>query len=481
MKILFATSECVPFVKTGGLGDVVGALPNELVRQGHDARVILPKYKTIRPEFVDEMEYITNITVYMGWRGQYCGVFRLERGGVTYYFVDNEFYFGHDNVYGDMYQDIERFAFFDRAVLALLPIIDFQPDVLHCNDWQTGMIPVLLKAHYAGDPFYWGIKSVFTIHNLKFQGRWDIETFGDVFSLTPDYFTPDKLAHYGDGNMLKGGLVYSDYITTVSPTYAQEIRYPYFGEGMDGLLSARENSLTGILNGIDYEEYNPATDKFLPTNYTAHNVVSRKKANKVALQEECGLVQDEKKFLIGMVTRLTSQKGLDLLLAVMDDICRNENVQMVILGTGEARYENALRDFENRHKGQICSYIQFNNGVAHRIYAGADAFLMPSIFEPCGLSQIIAMRYGTLPIVRETGGLFDTVDAYNEYENTGTGFRFSNINAHEMLHVIESAEELFFKNRTAWNQMVRRAMAKDFSWTESAKEYIKVYQKLLGK
>lgn len=480
MKILFASSECVPFVKTGGLGDVIGALPGELTRQGVDARVILPKYKTIPQKFVEEMEYITNISVPMAWRSQYCGVFRLLRGGVTYYFVDNEFYFGHDHVYGEMHEDIERFAFFDRAVLSLLPSLDFKPDVIHCNDWQTGMIPVLLHAHCQDNPFYWGIRTVFTIHNLKFQGVWDKETFRDVYSLSDDYFTPDKLSHQGDGNMLKGGLVYSDFITTVSPTYAREIRYPYFGEGLHGLLSARENSLCGILNGIDYDEYNPATDEFLAANYTARNFVSKKKENKLALQRECGLWEDDSKFVVGMVTRLTAQKGLDLLTAVMEDILRDDRLQLVILGTGDAQYEHALHALEARHKGQVCSYIQFNNGVAHRIYASADAFLMPSVFEPCGLSQIIAMRYGTLPIVRETGGLVDTVDAYNKFDNTGTGFRFANINAHEMLHQIEEAKELYFTSRTAWNQMVRRAMAKDFSWTESAQEYIKVYERMLS-
>ena len=480
MNILYATSECVPFVKTGGLADVMGALPGEVAREGHDARVILPKYKAIRGEWTNEMVYVTNIVVNMGWRSQYCGVFSYEKGGVTYYFVDNEFYFGHDHIYGEMHEDIERFAFFDRAVLALLPVLGFRPDVIHCNDWQTGMIPVLLKAHYAGDPFFWSIKTVFTIHNLKFQGIWDTETFEDVFSLTPDYFTSDKLAHYGDGNMLKGGVVYADFVTTVSPTYAREIRFPYFGEGLDGLLSARSNCLAGIVNGIDYEEYNPAKDPYLTEPYTAHSFVSRKAANKAALQEEVGLAVNKEKFLVGMVTRLTSQKGLDLLLAVMDDLCRMEDLELLILGTGDAYYENALRGYENRYKGKICAYIQFNNGVAHRIYAGSDAFLMPSVFEPCGLSQLIAMHYGSLPIVRETGGLLDTVDAYNEYENTGTGFRFANINAHEMLHAVEAAERLYTGNRTAWNQMVRRAMAKDFSWTESAKEYIKVYERLLG-
>lgn len=478
MKVLFATSECVPFVKTGGLADVVGALPAELCREGCDARVILPKYSAIAQKYKDEMRYISNIYIKMGWRSQYCGVFDLKIGDVTYYFVDNEFYFGNDPIYGDISVDVERFAFFDKAVLALLQIIDFWPDVIHCNDWQTGMIPVLLRAHYPYDDRYNRIKTVMTIHNLKFQGIYDKKTIADVCELEDSYFTPDKLEFYKDASFLKGGLVYADYITTVSKTYSREIMSDYFGENLNGLLSARAERVTGIINGINYEEWNPAKDGFIENNYNLRNFVSQKKLNKLALQREFGLEENEGKFLIGMVTRLTGQKGLDLVECVMDNIFENGDVQMIILGTGEAQYENMLRHFEWKYKGALASLIMFDNAASHKIYAGCDAFLMPSLFEPCGLSQMISMRYGTLPIVRETGGLRDSVEPYNEYENTGTGFSFANYNAHEMLGIINYAKKTWYDNKKSWQAMVKRAMKSDFSWANSAKEYIDVYNRL---
>lgn len=478
MKVLFATSECVPFVKTGGLADVVGALPAELCREGCDARVILPKYSAIAQKYKNEMRYISNIYIKMGWRSQYCGVFDLKIGDVTYYFVDNEFYFGNDPIYGDISVDVERFAFFDKAVLALLQIIDFWPDVIHCNDWQTGMIPVLLRAHYPYDDRYNRIKTVMTIHNLKFQGIYDKKTIADVCELEDSYFTPDKLEFYKDASFLKGGLVYADYITTVSKTYSREIMSDYFGENLNGLLSARAERVTGIINGINYEEWNPAKDGFIENNYNLRNFVSQKKLNKLALQREFGLEENEGKFLIGMVTRLTGQKGLDLVECVMDNIFENGDVQMIILGTGEAQYENMLRHFEWKYKGALASLIMFDNAASHKIYAGCDAFLMPSLFEPCGLSQMISMRYGTLPIVRETGGLRDSVEPYNEYENTGTGFSFANYNAHEMLGIINYAKKTWYDNKKSWQAMVKRAMKSDFSWANSAKEYIDVYNRL---
>ena len=478
MKVLFATSECVPFVKTGGLADVVGALPAELCREGCEARVILPKYSAIAQKYKDQMRYIDNIYIKMGWRSQYCGVFDLKIGDVTYYFVDNEFYFGNDPIYGDISVDVERFAFFDKAVLALLQIIDFWPDVIHCNDWQTGMIPVLLRAHYPYDDRYNKIKTVMTIHNLKFQGVYDKKTIADVCELEDSYFTPDKLEFYKDASFLKGGLVYADYITTVSKTYSREIMSDYFGENLNGLLSAKADRVTGIINGINYEEWNPGTDGFIENNYNLRNFVSQKKLNKLALQKQFGLEENEGKFLIGMVTRLTGQKGLDLVECVMDNIFENGDVQMIILGTGEAQYENMLRHFEWKYKGSLASLIMFDNAASHKIYAGCDAFLMPSLFEPCGLSQMISMRYGTLPIVRETGGLRDSVEPYNEYENTGTGFSFANYNAHEMLGIINYAKKTWYDNKKSWQAMVKRAMKSDFSWANSAKEYIDVYNRL---
>lgn len=478
MKVLFATSECVPFVKTGGLADVVGALPAELCREGCEARVILPKYSAIAQKYKDQMRYIDNIYIKMGWRSQYCGVFDLKIGDVTYYFVDNEFYFGNDPIYGDISVDVERFAFFDKAVLALLQVIDFWPDVIHCNDWQTGMIPVLLRAHYPYDDRYNKIKTVMTIHNLKFQGVYDKKTIADVCELEDSYFTPDKLEFYKDASFLKGGLVYADYITTVSKTYSREIMSDYFGENLNGLLSAKADRVTGIINGINYEEWNPGTDGFIENNYNLRNFVSQKKLNKLALQKQFGLEENEGKFLIGMVTRLTGQKGLDLVECVMDNIFENGDVQMIILGTGEAQYENMLRHFEWKYKGSLASLIMFDNAASHKIYAGCDAFLMPSLFEPCGLSQMISMRYGTLPIVRETGGLRDSVEPYNEYENTGTGFSFANYNAHEMLGIINYAKKTWYDNKKSWQAMVKRAMKSDFSWANSAKEYIDVYNRL---
>ena len=478
MKVLFATSECAPFIKTGGLADVVGALPAELKRQGCEARVILPKYSAIAQRYKDEMHYISNIYIKMGWRSQYCGVFELKKDDVIYYFVDNEFYFDTEKIYGDISVDIEKFIFFDKAVLALLQVVGFWPDVIHCNDWQTGMIPVILRAHYSCDDRYNRIKTVMTIHNLKFQGIYDKKVVMDVCELDESYFTSDKLEFYGDANLLKGGLVYADHITTVSKTYSREIMSEYFGENLNGLLSAKADKVTGIINGIDYTDWNSLKDEFIVENYDARNFVSRKKANKLALQKEFGLEENPDKFLVGMVTRLTGQKGLDLIECVMDDIVRDGDIQLVILGTGEEGFENMLRHYEWKYKGTVASLIMFNNSVSHKIYASCDAFLMPSLFEPCGLSQMISMRYGTLPIVRETGGLRDSVVPYNEFENTGTGFSFTNYNAHEMLGIINYAKHTWYNNRKNWNAMVRRAMKTDFSWENSAKEYIDVYSKI---
>lgn len=478
MKVLFATSECAPFIKTGGLADVVGALPAELKSQGCETRVILPRYSAIAQKYKEEMRYISNIYIKMGWRSQYCGVFELLKDGVIYYFVDNEFYFDTEKIYSDMSVDIEKFIFFDKAVLELLRVLDFWPDVIHCNDWQTGLVPVLLDAHYKCDEKYKNIKTVMTIHNLKFQGIYDIRTVMDISELDDSYFTSEGLEFYGGANLLKGGIVYADYVTTVSKTYSREIMTDFFGEKLNGLLSVKADKVTGIINGIDYTDWNSQKDEYIEENYDARNFVSRKKINKISLQKEFSLEENPDKFLVGMVTRLTGQKGLDLLECVMDDIVKDGDIQLIILGTGEEQFENMLRHFEDKYKGTVASLIMFNNSVSHKIYASCDAFLMPSLFEPCGLSQMISMRYGTLPIVRETGGLRDSVEPYNEYENTGTGFSFTNYNAHEMLDVVNYAKQTWYNNRKNWNAMVKRAMKTDFSWKNSAKEYIDVYNLL---
>lgn len=476
-NILLAASECVPFIKTGGLADVVGELPKYIDKEQFDMRVIIPKYRGIPEKYKSEMKFLTNFQMDLGWRKQYVGVFELKLNGVTFYFIDNEFYFNGERPYGEIHEDIEKFAFFDRAVLSCLPVIGFRPDIIHCNDWQTGLIPVFLHdSFYAGD-FYRGIKSIMTIHNLKFQGVYDKKTVMDTAGLSPYYFTSDKLEAYGDANYLKGGIVYSDIVTTVSEQYAKEIQMPYYGEGLDGLMRARSNSLYGIVNGIDTDVYNPETDKAIKYHFGTENFRVNKKKNKVLLQEELGLEKNEKKMMIGLVSRLTDQKGLDLVECVIEQLCA-ENIELVILGTGEAKYENLFRHYEWKYKDRVSSSIYYNEERAHKIYASADALLMPSLFEPCGLSQLMAMRYGTLPIVRETGGLKDTVQPFNEYENTGTGFSFMNYNAHEMLNTVKYAVNTFYEKKRLWNKMVERAMKADFSWNASAKKYERLYTDL---
>ena len=417
-KILMCSSEVSPFAKTGGLGDVVGALPQALVKLGHDVRVVMPKYGCIPVEYKNAMEFKFFIYVPVGWRRKYCGVFELKKSGVTYYFVDNEYYFGDPYIY--KWNDLERFAFFDKAVLELIRHLDFKPDVIHCNDWQTGMIPVMLNAYYVNDDFYKGTKTVFTIHNLRYQGIYSPDVVADFFSLDNSFFTNDKLEFHGCANLLKGGIVYSDYVTTVSPTYAQEIQTPLGGERLDGLLFARSNNLYGIINGIDTDEYNPKTDKYIPENYDLRNVFSKKKANKVKLQEELGLTVDPDKAMIGIVSRLVDQKGFDIIADAMGEIT-SMDVQLVVLGTGTSNYEELFKQNAWYHPKKVSANITFSNEMAHKIYAASDLFLMPSLFEPCGLSQMIAMRYGTIPIVRETGGLKDSVQPYNEFTGEGNG------------------------------------------------------------
>ena len=478
-KILFVASECAPFIKTGGLADVVGSLPKCFDKKEYDVRVIIPKYMCMNQKWKDKMTYLNHFYMDLCWRRQYVGIMEMEYEGVKYYFIDNEYYFAGDKPYSDVRYDLEKFAFFSRAVLSALPVIDFRPDVIHCHDWQTGLIPVYLHDSFAYGDFYRGIKSIMTIHNLKFQGVWDIDTIKDIAGLSDYYFTSDKLKDYDNGNYLKGGIVYADMVTTVSDTYAQEIKTPFYGEGLDGLMRARSNCLRGIVNGIDYKEYDPATDNLIAKNFSVENFRKEKVKNKTALQKELGLEVNPKKMMIGLVSRLTDQKGLDLIACVMDELCQDA-VQFVILGTGEERYENMFRHFDWKYGKDVSANIFYSEELSHKIYAACDAFLMPSLFEPCGLSQLMSLRYGTLPIVRETGGLKDTVQPYNEYENTGTGFSFSNYNAHEMMGTVRYAEHVFYDKKRDWNKMVERAMKADFSWKASAEKYQQLYTDLLG-
>ena len=473
-KVLFVASEGVPFIKTGGLADVVGSLPKYLSKEEFDVRVILPKYLCMREDLKESLNYVSHFYMDLGWRSQYVGILETVYDGIQFYFIDNEYYFAGMKPYGNIYEDIEKFAFFSKAALSALPVIGFQPDIVHCHDWQTGLIPVFLKDKFREGEFFANMKSIMTIHNLKFQGVWDMNTVKNITGLPDYYFTPDKLEAYGDANYLNGGLVYADALTTVSPTYAEEIKTPFYGENLDGLMKARAHDLRGIVNGIDYEEYNPETDKMITANYNARNFRKEKVKNKIALQKELGLAQNEKTFMIGIVSRLTDQKGFDLINYMMEEMCQ-QDWQIVALGTGEERYENMFRHFAWKYPDKVSANIYYSEAMSHKVYAACDAFLMPSLFEPCGLSQLMSLRYGTLPIVRETGGLKDTVEPYNEYEGTGTGFSFRNYNAHEMYNTIRYAHSVYVDKRREWNRLVDRAMAADFSWKTSADQYAELY------
>lgn len=480
-KILFASSECVPFVKTGGLADVVGALPKEFDKEEWDVRVVIPDYTCIPPQYRDKFEYVCHFQMGLGhYVGEkYVGVMQYKYQGITYYFIDNLEYFECFYPYSDARCDIEKFTFFDKAVLSMLPVIGFQPDIIHCHDWQTGLIPVYLKTEFAGNPFFWGMKSVITIHNLKFQGVWDIKTVQGISGLPMDLFTADKLEFKKAGNMLKGGLVYADYITTVSETYANEIQSGYYGEGLDGLLSARHFDLRGIVNGIDYDMYDPAKDDLIFKKYSQSNFRTNKKVNKEQLQEMLGLTVDKKKYMIGLISRLTDQKGLDLVNYCIERLV-DDNTQLVVIGTGETQYENMFRHYAWKYPDRISANICYNEDLAHKLYAAADAFLMPSRFEPCGLTQLISFRYGTVPIVRETGGLKDTVEPYNEYEHNGDGFSFANYNGDELLNTVNYSKHIFFNKKAEWNKMVDRGMGKDYSWNNSKAQYEGMYRYVLG-
>ena len=479
-NILFVASEGVPFIKTGGLADVVGSLPKCVDKRYFDVRVMLPKYTCIPQEWKDKMEFKTSFYMDFNWKNEYVGILEAKVDGVIYYFIDNESMFGGFRPYSNnVYDDIVKFMFFSKAALSAMPLLGFRPDVIHCHDWQTGLVPVYLRERFQGNPFFHGIKSVMTIHNLKFQGKWDVKTIKEISGLDESYFTPDKLEAYKNANLLKGGLVYADAITTVSDTYAREIMTPFYGESLDGLLRAREHDLRGIVNGIDYTDYNPENDKYIDFRYNAKNFRKEKIKNKRNLQKELGLEQNDKIMMIGIVSRLTDQKGFDLIAYMMDELCQDA-VQIVVLGTGDEQYENMFRHFDWKYSNKVSANIYYSEEMSHKIYAACDAFLMPSLFEPCGLSQLMSLRYGTLPIVRETGGLKDTVEPYNEYESTGTGFSFVNYNAHEMLATVRYAEKIYYDKKREWNKMIDRAMAADFSWEVSALKYQEMYDWLIG-
>lgn len=475
MQIVFASAECAPFVKTGGLGDVAGSLPAALVRAGAEVIVMVPKYATIKDEYKAQMEHFSDFYVSLGWRNEYCGLEKLEHDGVTYMFIDNERYFARDYPYG-FFDDGERFAFFSKAITESLQHLPagFECDILHCNDWQTALAPVFLREFYQGLPLYDRVKTVFSIHNVAFQGQFSDTVMEDILGVAHIPAAASQLRCDACSiNYMLGALRYADAITTVSPTYANEIQTPEFGEGLDGVLRERSYALQGILNGIDVAGFDPATDKRIAANYTVEDR-SGKAVCKSKLQEELGLeVRDDRPLMV-MVTRLTRQKGMDLVMYALDRILAG-GVQVAVLGTGDRDYEDGLRYFQDKYPGTMAARIEFDPALSQRMYAAADMFLMPSKFEPCGLSQIIAMRYGTLPIVRETGGLKDTVIPYNEFTGEGTGFSFSNFNGDEMGDAVFRAARLFWDNRDAWNQLVTQAMSQDFSWTRSADKYLDLY------
>lgn len=475
MNILFVASEAHPFIKTGGLGDVMGALPVSLKNLGVDARVVIPNYRDIREDIKHNFKFIDSFNVKVGWRVQYCGIFEYEYEGTKYFFLDNEYYFKRSGLYG-YYDDGEKFAFFSRAVLEFINHIDWTPDIIHCNDWQTAMIPVLHKLEYINEDKFKNIKTIFSIHNLFFKGMFNPNVLPELFGYDYEPFLNGSLEHDGAVSFLKGGINYSDKVTTVSKTYAMEIKTSEYGEGLEGLLQYRGDFLEGIVNGIDYKEYNPESDKYIYINYDIESL-SNKKLNKEDLQKQLNLPVNKEIPMIGIVSRLTHQKGCDLIIRILDDLLK-EDIQVVILGTGDYIYEKSLKSFSDKYPNKLSSNIMFSNELAHKIYASSDMFLMPSLFEPCGLGQLIALRYGSIPIVRETGGLKDTVIPYNEYTEEGNGFGFRNYSHNELLNIIKYALSIF-NSKDRWDKIVNNAMNSDNSWEKSAKEYIRVYKEML--
>ncbi len=473
MKILYVTSEALPFMASGGLGDVAGSLPQALRKRLIGCRVVMPLYDTIKQELKDKMTFLTNISVPVAWRRQYCGIFQAKHDGVIYYLIDNQYYFKRDTIYGH-YDDAERFTFFSRAVLEILPIVDFKPDIIHCNDWQTALTPVFYSTFYSKDPWYHGIKTVFTIHNIQYQGTYGMELVNDVIGLNPD---DTHIVEYdGDVNLMKGAIECANKVTTVSPSYANEILDPWYSHGLDTILRERQWKLEGILNGIDTVNYDPETDASIAMNYTLKNVKEGKAENKRQLQENMGLPQRADVPVIGLVSRLVSHKGLDLIKGVLDELLYNCDVQMVVVGSGDWQYENFFKEMANKYPDKLGVRIGFVPSLARKIYAGSDLFLMPSKSEPCGLSQMVALRYGTVPIVRETGGLRDSIS--DSGDGQGNGFTFKTYNAHDMLGAIHRGLGAY-ANGEYWDTLVKRAIECDCSWGKSANEYIRMYKELL--
>lgn len=481
LKVLYVASEAVPFTKTGGLADVAGSLPKALKKQGVDVRVVMPKYGKIAHEYLDKMEHIYDGEFTISWRTKFLGIDKLELNGVTFYFIDNQEYFYREGFYG-YGDDAERFSFFSRAVLEILPKDDFWPDVIHTNDWHTALVNVYLRLDHIGDERYERIRTVFTIHNLKYQGVFPKDVMEDVLGLDWKYFTNGDLEYYDAVNFMKGAIIYADNITTVSRTYAQEIQYEYFGEGLDGLLRSRATDLHGINNGLDTDLYNPETDPYLTdpfTQYNADTALETKTDNKVALQHILDLPLERRTPLVAMVTRLVEAKGLDLVVRVLDELLEHENMQFVLLGTGDRVYEDWFRELAWRHPTKVSANIYFSDEMAQRIYASSSIFLMPSAYEPCGLGQLIAMRYGAIPVVRATGGLTDTVIPYNKAAGEGNGFLFSDYNAHDMMYTIKKALTIY-RDLGAWKRLMENAMHADYSWARSSKEYKALYERLIG-
>ena len=478
MKILFASPEVAPFIKTGGLADVAGSLPQALAKEGHEVKVILPLYEGIGQEWRSKMTFLKYFNVTLSWRQVYCGVFQLERDGVTYWFVDNEYYFKRWQIYGH-FDDCERFAYFSRAVIETPGQLDWAPDIIHCNDWQTALVPVYLLEEKYRIPQLANAKSVFTIHNIEYQGRYGEQVLKDVIGLDAGYFNEGMLAYFGDVNLMKGAIMASNFVTTVSPTYAQELRTPFYAKGLDGVINQQAGKIEGILNGIDMELYDPATNPGLAANFTTKSLVKGKKQCKLALQKAVGLQENPDVPIIACISRLVGHKGFSLVTDVLHEIM-GMDVQMVVLGTGDWQYEEAFRHAQSQYPGRFAAQLTYSAPLSTMIYAGADLFLMPSISEPCGLSQIIAMRFGTVPVVRETGGLKDTVTPYNKFTGEGRGFTFSNINAGDMVWVLREAVDLYHSNKEAWRGLQRAGMTADFSWTNSAKQYLDIYQRIQG-
>ncbi|MDO5028352.1 MAG: glycogen synthase GlgA [Bacillota bacterium] len=475
MKIFYMTSEASPFIKTGGLADVSGSLPKEFKKKGHDISVVLPLYGQIPSSYKEQMEFLGYYYVDLDWRRQYAGVFKLIYQGVKFYFIDNEFYFKRQSIYGQG-DDGERFIFYSKACVQLLRFLDEAPDMVNANDWHTGLVPLYIKDFARGDDFYSKIKTAYTIHNIKYQGIFPSEIM-PLTGLSMDYYHDNGIKYYDAINMMQAGIVYCDLLTTVSKTYAQEITYPYFGEGLDNIIRNNQHKLVGIINGIDYDKYDPEKDPEIPYNYSKEDP-SNKVNNKTYIQELYNLPVREDVPMLAMVTRLVDLKGIDLLDFVLGELMQ-EDIQLVILGTGDSRYEEKLRFYQRSFPNKLAARIYFDESQSHKVYAGADLYLMPSIAEPCGISQLISMRYGTVPIVRETGGLKDTVQAYNKYTKEGTGFSFSNINAHELLFTIKDALKVY-KNKEDFGKIMYAAMDKDFSWDASCDEYIENYKKVLN-